>query len=174
MLDVQSRAYRQQYGCNFITAVPNNLYGPYDNFDLENGHVIPAIIRKIWEAKLTKKPPVFWGDGTPLREFTYAPDLSRILLFLLDKYNDPAPINIGITEERSIRSVVRLVCEIFEYDQNDIMWDSSKPSGQFRKPSSNEKLIDAGWKQNDYTSFDDGLSRTCEWFVYSYPDIRGV
>ena len=114
MLDVQSRALRQQYGCNFICAIPNNLYGPHDNFDLENGHVIPAIIRKIWEAKQTGAAPVFWSDGSALREFTYAPDLSKILLHLLSEYNDPAPINIGIAEERSIASVVDLVCKNLE------------------------------------------------------------
>ena len=82
MLDVQSRAYRQQYGCNFITAVPNNLYGEYDNFDLEQSHVVPAIIRKVHEAKLHNKEITLWGDGSPLRELTYSKDLGRVLLFL--------------------------------------------------------------------------------------------
>ena len=173
MLDVHSRALRQQYGCNFICAVPNNLYGPHDNFDLENGHVIPAIIRKVWVAKLSGISPVFWSDGSALREFTYAPDLAGILLYLLDEYNDPDPINIGITEERSIKSVVKLVCGNLGYD-GDVIWDETQPAGQHRKPSSNKKLIDLGWEKNDYTSFDIGLKRTCDWFIKNYPDVRGV
>ena len=103
MVDVMSRAYRQQYGCNFITAIPNNLYGENDNFDLENSHVIPALIRKVWEAKINKEPSVFcWGDGSPLREFTYSEDIARILLFLMENYDEPEPINIGNTDEYSI------------------------------------------------------------------------
>jgi len=87
MLDVQSRSYRKQYGCNFITAVPNNLFGENDNFDLENSHVIPAIIRKIHEANVNNKNVVLWGDGSPTREFTYSLDLANILLFILEKYD---------------------------------------------------------------------------------------
>jgi GDP-L-fucose synthase len=160
MLDVHSRALRQQYGCNFICAVPNNLYGPHDNFDLENGHVIPAIIRKVWEAKITGNEPTFWSDGSALREFTYAPDVSKILLHLLHEYNDPEPVNIGITEERSIASVVELVCQNLEYSGN-VFWDESKPAGQFRKPSSNDKLVSTGWDRSRYTTYDAGLKATC-------------
>ena len=173
MLDVQSRALRQQYGCNFICAVPNNLYGPHDNFDLENGHVIPAIIRKVWEAKKSGDTPTFWSDGSALREFTYAPDLSKILLYLLDEYNDPDPVNIGITEERSIASVVELVCRNLEYE-GPVFWDKSKPAGQFRKPSSNDKLVSTGWDRSQYTTFEDGLEKTCKWFIENYPNVRGM
>jgi len=173
MLDVHSRALRQQYGCNFICAVPNNLYGPHDNFDLENGHVIPAIMRKVLEAKQTGTPPTFWSDGSAFREFTFAPDLSKILLHLLNEYNDADPVNIGITEERSIASVVELVCQNLEYD-GDVSWDRSKPAGQFRKPSNNDKLASTGWNRSYYTSFEDGLKRTCDWFVENYPNVRGM
>ena len=173
MLDVHSRALRQQHGCNFICAVPNNLYGPHDNFDLENGHVIPAIIRKVWEAKQTGIAPIFWSDGSALREFTYAPDISDILLHLLNEYNDPEPINIGITEERSIASVVDLVCENLGYS-GQVSWDESKPAGQYRKPSSNEKLISTGWAPSYYTTFEIGLKKTCDWFIENYPNVRGM
>ena len=173
MLDVQSRALRQQYGCNFICAIPNNLYGPHDNFDLENGHVIPAIIRKVWEAKNNGTVPSFWSDGSALREFTYAPDLANILLHLLSEYNDPNPVNIGTTDERSIKSVVKMVCENLEYE-GPINWDLSKPAGQFKKPSSNAKLISTGWDRAFYTSFNSGLKKTCEWFVENYPSVRGM
>jgi len=174
MVDVMSRAYRQQYGCNFITAIPNNLYGESDNFDLENSHVIPAIIRKVWEAKLNNKPFVeCWGDGTPLREFTYSEDIAKILLFLLENYDEPGPINIGNTEEYSIREVVKVICSILEYD-GDVHWNTSMPQGQFRKPSSNQKLLDLGWKKEWYTSLEKGLTKTCKWVILKYPHIRGV
>ena len=174
MVDVMSRAYRQQYGCNFITAIPNNLYGENDNFDLENSHVVPALIRKVWEAKLNNKPFIeCWGDGTPLREFTYSEDIVKILLFLLENYNDPEPINIGNTEEYSIRQVVETICSILEYD-GEIRWNAQMPSGQHRKPSSNQKLLDLGWDKKWYTSLEKGLTKTCEWVMLKYPDIRGV
>ena len=156
-----SRAYRQQYGCNFITAIPNNLYGENDNFDLENSHVIPAIIRKVWEAKLNNKPYIeCWGDGSPLREFTYSEDIAKILLFLLENYDDPEPINIGNTDEYSIMQVAEMICSILEYN-GKIRWNTKKPSGQYRKPSSNQKLLNLGWKKEWYTNLEKvvGLKR---------------
>jgi len=174
MVDVMSRAYRQQYGCNFITAIPNNLYGENDNFDLENSHVIPALIRKVWEAKINKEPSVFcWGDGSPLREFTYSEDIARILLFLMENYDEPEPINIGNTDEYSIKEVVEMICDILGYD-GELEWQTDQPSGQYRKPSSNQKLLDLGWKKEYYTPLKEGLKKTCDWFIISYPNIRGV
>ena len=174
MVDVMSRAYRQQYGCNFITAIPNNLYGENDNFDLENSHVIPAIIRKVWEAKINNNSSIeCWGDGSPLREFTYSQDIARILLFLMDNYDEPEPINIGSTEEYSIKEVVEIICSILEY-KGDVVWNTDKPSGQHRKPSSNKKLLDLGWKNEWYTPLEEGLKKTCEWFIINYPNVRGI
>jgi GDP-L-fucose synthase len=173
MLDVQSRALRKQYGCNFITAIPNNLFGENDYFDLKNSHVIPAIVRKVYEAKISNTTPVFWGDGTPRREFTYSQDIGEILLFLLENYNEKVPINIGNTQEFSILEVVEIISELLEYE-GEIGWDKSKMSGQFRKPSENRKFIDLGWERQNYTDFRVALKKTCEWFVNSYPNIRGV
>ena len=174
MVDVMSRAYRQQYGCNFITAIPNNLYGENDNFDLGDSHVIPAIIRKVWEAKMNNNSSVeCWGDGSPLREFTYSQDIVRILLFLLDNYNEPEPVNIGNTEEKSIKEVVAIICDILEYT-GEIVWNTDMPTGQHRKPSSNKKLLDLGWEQQWYTPLEEGLKKTCEWFKINYPNVRGV
>ena len=173
MLDIQSQAYRDQYGCNFITVVPNNLFGEYDNFDLENSHLIPAIIRKIYEAKEKNKNVVLWGDGKPLREFTYSKDLAQIVLLLLDKYNGRHPINIGNTTEYSVKQTAEMITQIMDYKGN-IMWDSSQPSGQHRKPSDNSKLLKLGWKTNDYTPFEKALQNTCEWFVKNYPNVRGI
>jgi GDP-L-fucose synthase len=174
MVDVMSRAYRQQYGCNFITAIPNNLYGENDNFDLENSHVLPALIRKIWEAKINNQHSVeVWGDGSPLREFTYSEDIVKILIFLLENYNESEPINIGNTEEYSIKEVVQLLCELLNYD-GKINWNINKPNGQYRKPSSNKKLLDLGWEKENYTSLKQGLKKTCDWFIINYPNVRGI
>lgn len=174
MVDVMSRAYRIQHGCNFITAIPNNLYGENDNFDLENSHVIPALIRKVWEAKINKNDYVeCWGDGSPLREFTYSQDIAKILLFLLENYNESEPINIGNTEEYSIKEVVEIICKLLGY-KGSIVWQTNKPSGQYKKPSCNQKLLDLGWKKEYYTSLEEGLKKTCNWFIMTYPNVRGV
>jgi GDP-L-fucose synthase len=173
MIEVQSRAYRQQHGSNFICAVPNNLYGEHDNFDLDNSHVIPALIRKIWEAKISNKDEVVvWGDGTPVREFTYSEDISKVLIFLLNNYDGSSPINIGNTQEYSISDVVENICQILEY-RGKIRWDTSKPPGQHKKPSDNTKLIEMGWDKNDFTPLDVGLKKTCDWFIMNYPNVRG-
>lgn len=173
MLDIQSQAYRDQYGCNFITLVPNNLFGEYDNFDLENSHLIPALIRKMHEAKLKNTDVTLWGDGKPLREFTYSKDLAKIVLLLLKTYDKREPINVGNTIEYSIKEVAQMIAEIMEFD-GEIVWDESQPKGQHRKPSSNKKLLNLGWNQDNYTPFKSALSKTCAWFVANYPNIRGV
>jgi GDP-L-fucose synthase len=173
MLDVQSRAYRQQYGSNFITAVPNNLFGEHDNFDLENGHVIPSIIRKVYEAKQSGSDITLWGDGTPLREFTCSKDLAKILLFLLEKYDRIEPINVGSTSEYSIKDIAMTIADILDY-QGSIVWDTSKPKGQMRKPSDNSKLLNMGWNKEDYSDFRTSLEKTCQWFSSNYPNVRGV
>ena len=173
MVDVMSRAYRQQYNCNFITAIPNNLYGENDNFHLQDSHVIPALIRKIWEAKIQDKTYVeCWGDGRPMREFTYSEDMANILVYLLKNYNEAEPINIGNTTEYCISEVVSMICKIFEYN-GDIVWRTDNPAGQYRKPSSNKKLLNLGWKKEDYTPLNIGLKKTCDWFKINYPKVRG-
>ena len=174
MLDVHSKALRKQYGCNFICAIPNNIYGPRDNFDLDCGHVVPAIIRKVWEAKLNGGEPTFWGDGKPLREFTYSRDIAKALIFLLENYEGSEPINIGNMEEMSIHSAVNKICKKLKYD-GQIIWDTDKPSGQFKKPSLNNNFIKIGWRNSNYTSFNDGINQTCDWFLENYPmNIRGI
>lgn len=172
MLDVHSRTIRKQYGLNYITAVPNNLYGPNDYFDLENSHVIPAIIRKIYESKLKNSIPTFWGSGNPLREFTFSEDISKALICVLEKYNEATPINIGKTEEISIKVVVEKVCKILKYN-GKINWNLNQPEGQYRKPSCNKKFMNI-CNNFEYTSLDKGLKLTCDWFVNNYPNVRGI
>jgi GDP-L-fucose synthase len=175
MLDVQTRAYRKQHGVNYITVIPNNLFGEHDNFHLEDGHVLPALMRKIWEAKLNNKPTVeIWGDGSPLREFTYAGDIARILLKVSEEYGEEQPLNIGNTEEHSISSVAMKLVEFLEYD-GKLVFNTDKPSGQFRKPSSNKRLLGkTSWRAEDYTPFDIALKKTCDWFKATYPNVRGI
>ena len=173
MLDIQSRACRKQYGCNFVTAIPNNLYGKNDNFDLINSHVVPAIIRKVYEASLDGSKVSLWGDGSPLREFTYAPDIAAALSFILENYDDSTPVNIGNTDEVSIKGIAYLICDMIGYDTDGLIWDSSMPTGQMRKPSSNSRFLELGWKESNYTDLHEGLSETCRWFVQKYPDVRG-
>ena len=173
MLDIQSQAYRDQYGCNFISMAPNNLFGENDNFDLENSHVVPALIRKIYEAKTRGTNVVLWGDGSALREFTYVGDIPAIAILLLEKYNERGPINVGSTGEKSIKEVVELIAEYFNF-KGDLEWDTTKPNGQFRKPSDKSKLSLLGWKEENYTNFKEAIEKTCSWFEESYPDVRGV
>jgi GDP-L-fucose synthase len=173
MLEIQSRSYRDQYGCNFICMSPNNLFGKYDNFDLEESHVIPAIIRKIYESKLKNKDAVFWGDGEPLREFTYVEDVPHISMFLMENYDGSEPINIGNTGEISIKEITSKVSDYFKF-KNKIIWDETKPSGQLRKPSDNSKLLNLGWNPKHYSDFGESLIKTCKWFEETYPNIRGV
>jgi len=172
MLDVHSRALRSQHERQYVCAISNNLYGPHDNFDLDNGHVLPSIIRKVWEAKQTNHAPTFWSDGSALREFTYSYDFAKILMWMVENYSAEEPLNIGNPKERSITSVVDLVCKNLGYD-GPIIWDKSKPAGQFRKPSSNRNFLNLHG-DFDYLSLNDGLSVTIDWFLDNYPNIRGV
>ena len=128
----------------------------------------------MWEAKINNNPFIeCWGDGSPLREFTYSEDIVKILIFLLENYDGPEPINIGNTEEYSIKQVVEMICSILEYN-GKIKWNTQMPSGQGRKPSSNRKLLDLGWDRKWYTSLEKGLTKTCLWVKNNYPFIRGV
>ena len=173
MLEVQSRAYRQQFGCNFISVIPNNLYGINDNYDLNSGHVIPALIRKFYEAVLAERDEVIvWGTGRPVREFTFARDAAKIILWLAENYDGEDPINIGNPDWVSIEHLARMIGEEIGYDGH-VIFDASKPDGQYKKPSSNEKLMSIGWK-GDYTPLREGLRETIKSYVDRYPNVRGV
>jgi len=172
MLDVGSRAYRQQWGCNFITVVPNNLYGPHDNYDINNGHVIPSLIRKFYEAHLAGTDVTVWGSGKPLREFTFSEDAAKIIWWCAENYNDSDPVNIGNTEEVPIGDVAREIGRIMGF-KGQIKFDTSKPEGQFRKPTSNKKLRDLGC-EIQYTPLSVGLESSIDFFVKNYPNVRGI
>ena len=140
------QAYRRQFGCNFISAMPTNLYGPNDNYDLETSHVLPALIRKFHEAKLRRAPSATcWGTGTPLREFLHADDLARACVFLMRHYDEEQFINVGYGSDVSVRDLAELVRSVVGYN-GEIVWDSAKPDGTPRKLMDSSRIFALGWK----------------------------
>ena len=141
-------AYRSQYGCNFISVMPTNLYGPNDNYDLVKSHVLPALIRKFHEAKVNGQPEVIvWGSGTQRREFLHADDMADACLFLMNNYNEAGLINIGVGEDLSVRELAEMIKDIVGYKGN-IVFDTSKPDGTPRKLMDITKLSSFGWKSS--------------------------
>ncbi len=161
---VQLQAYRQQYGFNGIYLLPVNLYGPEDNFDPSSSHVVPALIRKVYEAqqKGEKKLSV-WGDGSPTREFFYSTDAARGIVMATQYYNEPEPVNLGTGSEISILDLVKLICELMSFD-GEIVWETDKPNGQPRRCLDTQRAKQAF----DFTAqmdFKQGLKNTIEWYL---------
>jgi GDP-L-fucose synthase len=166
MLLVQSQAYRHQYGFNSIFLLPVNLYGPGDNFDPESSHVIPAIIKKVYEAreKGIKNIDV-WGSGKATREFLYVEDAAEGIILAMEKYDKPGPVNLGAGFEISIKDLVELICRLMDYP-GGIKWDLSKPDGQPRRCLDTTKaLSEFGFKSR--IGFETGLKNTIEWYIQS-------
>lgn len=139
-------AYRSQYGCNFISVMPTNLYGPNDNYDLQSSHVLPAMLRKFHEAKVNgQKEVTLWGTGTPKREFLHADDLAAACLYLMQHYDEPGFVNIGVGEDISIAHLAEMIKEITAYN-GIIVWDTTKPDGTPRKLMDVSKLHNMGWQ----------------------------
>lgn len=138
-------AYRNQYGCHFISAMPTNLYGPNDNYDLNNSHVLPAMLRKFHEAKQNGDSNVtLWGDGSPMREFLHVDDLAEACVFLMNNFDDYGPVNIGVGNDVTIKDLANLVKNIVNFD-GEIVWDTSKPNGTPRKLMDVSKINQMGW-----------------------------
>lgn len=162
-LMVMAEAYTREFDIDITFAIPSNLYGPEDHFDLENSHVIPAMIRKFHEAKVNKeKEVVLWGTGSPTREFLYVGDCAKALLFLGSKYKGFGPINIASSNSISIKNLANKIKEIVGYSGR-IVWDTNKPDGQPIREVSNQLLLDAGYSE-EWSNFDEGLKRTYEWY----------
>src|SRR5487761_187678 len=163
MLLVQAQAYREQYGFNGIYLLPVNLYGPGDNIDLHNSHVIPALIRKSLEARDKNSPSIeVWGTGTPTREFLYVDDAARAIVLAAERYDKPDPVNIGSSEEISIKDLVELVVELTDF-KGKVIWDSSKPDGQPRRKLNVERASkEFGCRSS--TPFRPGLRETIRWY----------
>lgn len=159
------KAYREQHGCNFIAVMPTNLYGPNDNFDLQNSHVMPALIRKMVEAKIHHKSQVeIWGTGNPLREFLYVDDLADACYFLMLNYNDKEIINIGTGEDISIKDLALLIKEIVGYE-GELLFNPQMPDGTPRKLLDVSKLHGLGWKHK--TSLREGITKVVENYIGS-------
>ena len=139
MMDIQIKAYREEYGLNYKAVIPTNIYGKHDNFNIENGHVIPSLIHKCFLARENGTDFEVWGTGNPLREFIYAKDVAELTEWVLTDYNESEPIILSTSEEMSIKDVVGLVIQEMNYKGN-VKWLSDKPDGQFRKPSDNSKI----------------------------------
>jgi len=153
-------SYRLQYGCDFISVMPTNLYGPNDNYDLNNSHVLPALLRKFHEAKMNENPEVVvWGTGSPKREFLHADDLADACLFLMESYSEPGLINIGTGEDLSIKELAEMMARITGYE-GKIIWDSSKPDGTPRKLMDVSKLHNQGWHHK--TDLEEGIRMVYE------------
>ena len=160
------QAFSREYGANFISAMPTNLYGPNDNFDLETSHVLAALLRKAHEAKVhNDRKLIVWGTGKPRREFLHVDDLATACLLLLEKYDSPEIINVGCGEDISIGELAELICEIVGFD-GQLAWDTTKPDGTPRKLLDVSKIRALGWRPA--ITLRDGIKGTYDWFVANF------
>jgi GDP-L-fucose synthase len=167
---MQVQAARKQYGRHWISAMPTNLYGPGDNFHPENSHVLPALMRRLHEAARDGADSVtIWGSGTPRREFLYVDDLARASLFLLENYDDPQTINVGVGEDLSIRELAETIAKTVGFE-GDILLDTSKPDGTPRKLLDVSRLNDLGWSAQ--TDLDEGIKTTYDWYLDHESTVR--
>jgi len=166
------QAYRRQYGCSFIAAMPTNLYGPGDNFDLKNSHVLPALIRKFHTARENGDTSVtLWGSGKPLREFLHVDDLADACLFLLENYDDEEIVNIGVGKDLSIAELAGIVRDVVGFE-GEIVYDASKPDGTPRKLVDVGKITGLGWHAR--IGLREGVAQTYQWFLNHQAELRGV
>lgn len=162
-----AQAYRKQHGRDFISAMPTNLYGPGDNFDLNTSHVLPALMRKAHEAKVTGAREItIWGTGTPRREFLHADDCADACIFLMERYSGAEHVNVGSGDDLPIIDLARLVCEVVGFE-GEIATDTSKPDGTMRKLMSGEKLRGMGWRPT--IALRDGIAEVYRWFLAKKP-----
>ncbi|GJL85004.1 MAG: GDP-L-fucose synthase [Micavibrio sp.] len=165
-------AYRQQHGCDFISAMPCNLYGPGDKFDLEASHVIPALMMKAHAAKVSQaKTPEVWGSGKPLREFLYVDDLADALVFLLENYSGEKPVNVGSGAEISIADLAEMIARVVGFE-GKLVFDSSKPDGTLRKVMDSSRINKAGWQPS--VALGQGLKQTYEWYLEHQKQARAA
>jgi len=170
MSDIQIRAYKEQYDLNYKSVIPTNIYGPNDNYNIENGHVIPSLIHKCYLARKNKTDFTIWGSGKPLREFIVSRDVAKLTEWVLENYTENEPIILSTSEEIAIKDVVEIIVELMNF-KGSVKWDSSKPDGQFRKPSDNSKI--KNYLPNfKFTPIYNGLKETIEYFEKNYNLIR--
>lgn len=171
MLDVLNRAYSQQYGVLYTSVIPTNVFGPFDNFDLKQGHVIPGLIHKAYLAKQRNDPLVVFGTGSPLRQFIYSVDLGRLIVHVLRRYQDSSPIILSVPadQEISIRHAAEVVAKAMGCDQ--LVFDPTKADGQFRKTANASKLLSLV-PEFQFTPFENAVQETCDWFCANYASAR--
>ena len=170
MLDIQSRAYKEQYGVNYISVIPTNIYGPKDNFSIDNGHVIPSLIHKCYLAKKLNTDFVVWGSGKPLREFIYSEDVARLTEWALENYNEEEPIIFSTSDEISVGNVAEMIVYYIGF-KGKLVFDDEKPDGQFRKPSDNSKLL-SYLPDFKFTPMEEGIEKSVNWFMENYEEAR--
>ena len=168
MLEIQSKCYQQQYNKNFICVIPSNIYGPNDNYSLEDGHVIPALIHACYLSKKDNKPFVVKGSGRPLRQFIFSEDLARLIIWSLEKYNEKESIILSVSEkdEVSIEYIAKEIAKCFDYETN-IIYDNTFSDGQYKKTADNSKLMSLN-KDFEFTNISDGIKSTVNWFNQNY------
>jgi GDP-L-fucose synthase len=167
-----NRAYAEEYGCNFTSIIPTNIYGPHDNFSIQNGHVIPGLVHKCYLAKKNGTPFTIWGSGKPLRQFIYSLDLAELTVWVMRDYHQPEPITLSVGEEDevSIRDVALLVAKAMKFE-GDVVFDSEKADGQFKKTADNTKLR-KHLPDYKFTTMDDGIQKVVDWFVKNHETAR--
>ncbi len=170
MLEVHSRSIATQYGLNYTCVIPTNIYGPHDNFNLEDSHVLPALIHKCYLAKRDNTDLVVWGSGKPLREFIFSKDVGEITQLILEHYEGTEPMILSTSEEISIREAVETIADVMGFEGN-IIFDDTKPDGQYRKPTCNLRLRNF-LPEYRFTSFIEGVKQTVDWFVENYGSCR--
>jgi len=172
LIDTMNRAYAEQYGCNFTSIIPTNIYVPHDNFSIQNGHVIPGLIHKCYNAKKNNTPFTIWGSGTPLRQFIYSLDLAELTVWVMRDYHSPDPITLSVDEtaEVSIKHVALAVAKAMNFE-GEVVFDTEKADGQFKKTACNKKL--RGYRADyEFTSIEDGVQKAVDWFVANYETCR--
>jgi len=170
MVDVQIHAYQQQYNTNFCSVIPGNIFGEHDNFNLEDGHVVPSLVHKCYLAKKNNTPLEVWGDGTAYREFLYAQDVAKACIELLGRHVElPRRIIVSGQKETQIKDLVELICDAFDY--HNIKWLTDKPNGQLRRPT-NKKVFNQTLAGFFYTDLRKAMKNTVGWFEEHYPNVR--
>lgn len=172
MIDVLNKGYKEQHGCNFTSVIPCNVFGPNDNFNIEDGHVLPGLIHKVYLAKKNGSPLTIWGTGKPLRQFIYSLDLARLFLLVLREYDDCSPIILSVdeTDEVSIKHAAEMIVEAMEF-KNGVQFDTTRADGQYKKTASNEKLRKL-WPDFKFTPMKQAMKESCDWFVKNYEVAR--
>lgn len=170
MSDIQIQAYREQFGCEYFSVIPTNIYGPGDNYNLQNGHVVPTLIHKFYLAKKNNTPVEIWGTGKPLREFIYSEDVANLTSRLLENYSGSDPVILSTSQEVSIAELAEIIKNSINY-KGKIIYQKEKPDGQFRKPSDNSVIKDL-FPDFKFTPIEEGIQKSIDWFERNYREAR--